>query len=141
MKKTTALFVIISTVLTISACQTTPQQFNGQSGYQVIEKNEDTATINYVLPTRVDKHPAKLQAACQKVLGSNKQYKIQILSQIEIPNQPVQTTEFGKQLGQSRTNIALSDTLGLYSDNNTATTNQALAVKPNALLSIRYTCS
>ena len=53
---------------------------------------------------------------------------------------PQQDVEFGRQIGQSRTSVGLSNTQGLYSDQDYAT-RQALEARPSTLRVVRYTCS
>ena len=81
MKKTN-LFLIISSAVLITACQSTPHQFNGVTGYQIENKTTTSATIAYTLAARnnQDLDEKKLQHACNQVLGIGKTYKISILS-------------------------------------------------------------
>lgn len=128
-------------VLGLAACQSTPRQFNGNVGYQIESQTADTATMAYTLAGRQNQQldETKLQRACQKVLGTSKTYKLSILSVNEIVN-PQQDVEFGRQIGQSRTSVGLSNTQGLYSDQDYAT-RQALEARPSTLRVVRYTCS
>ena len=127
--------------LGLTACQTAPQQYNGHVGYKVETQTADSATLAYTLAGRQNQKldESKLQRACQKTLGSSKIYKLNILSINEIAN-PTQTVEFGKQIGNSRTSVGLSNTLGLYSDQDLATL-RALETRPAVLHVVRYTCS
>ena len=127
--------------LSLSACQSTPQQYNGQIGYRIEAQSADSATLAYTLGARKNQKfdENKLQRACQKVLNNSKTYKLTILSVNEIIN-PSQNVEFGKQIGNSRTTVGLSNTLGLYSDQDTATL-RALETRPPILTVVRYTCS
>ena len=127
--------------LGLSACQSAPQQYNGQVGYRIEAQSTDSATLAYTLAARKNQQldENKLQRACQKVLNNTKTYKITILSVNEIIN-PSQNVEFGKQIGNSRTTVGLSNTLGLYSDQDTATL-RALETRPPILNVVRYTCS
>jgi hypothetical protein len=79
MKKTN-LFLIISSAVLITACQSTPHQFNGVTGYQIENKTTTSATIAYTLATRnnQDLDEKKLQHACNQVLGIGKTYKISL---------------------------------------------------------------
>jgi hypothetical protein len=136
------LFLAVASALTLTACQSVPRQFNGHVGYQVENQSANTATLTYTLAGRQNQQidENKLQRACQKVLGMNKQYTLSILSVNEIANTAVQTEPFGRQLGQSRTSIGLSNTPDLHNSENYAT-RQALEARPSTLRVIRYTCS
>ncbi|CAB1214354.1 hypothetical protein [Acinetobacter bouvetii] len=128
--------------LGLVACQSTPRQYNGNVGYQVESQSNGSATLAYTLAGRQNQQmdESKLQRACQKVLGGNKQYKIAILSISEIANPAIQTPEYGRQLGHSRTSIGLSNTPDLYNSEDYAT-RQALEARPATLRVVRYTCS
>ncbi|WOE31434.1 MULTISPECIES: hypothetical protein [unclassified Acinetobacter] len=125
----------------LTACQTTARQYNGNVGYQVENKTEHTATIAYTLAGRKNQSldESKLQNACAKVLGKNKVYSLKILSINEIINSEKDVT-FGRQIGQSRTSIGLSNTPNLYNSEDYAT-RQALDARPATLHVVRYTCS
>lgn len=105
-------------------------------------QSTDRATLAYTLAVRQNQtiDEQKLQRACQKVLGLNKQYKLTILSISEIANPEIQTPQYGKPLGQSRTSISLSNTPDLYNSENMAT-RQSLDAHPSTLSVVRYTCS
>ncbi|MFW2083911.1 hypothetical protein ACNPQK_23520, partial [Acinetobacter guillouiae] len=102
-------------VLALSACQTTPRQYNGVTGYQIENQTEDSATLAYTLSGRADRDldADKLQRACQKVLGENKNYKISVLSTNEIINPQTAKDQAGVQLGNIRTSFGLSNTPSL----------------------------
>ena len=141
MKKIT--FAGLSLVfLALSACQTTPRQYNGVTGYQIENQTADSATLAYTLSGRAntDLDVNKLQRACKKVLGENKTYKISVLSTNEIINPQIADTQSGVQLGQSRTSFGLSNTQSTHSSENYAT-RQALDTRPRTLHVVRYTCS
>ncbi len=141
MKKIT--FAGLSLVfLALSACQTTPSQYNGVTGYQIENQTADSATLAYTLSGRAntDLDVNKLQRACRKVLGENKTYKISVLSTNEIINPQVADTQSGVQLGHSRTSFGLSNTQSTNSSENYAT-RQALDTRPSTLHVVRYTCS
>jgi len=134
MKKIT-LLVTLPLCFIITACQTSPRQYNGITGYQIENKSAQSATIAYTLDEN------KLQMACQQVLGTGKTYKISVLSANEIPNPAAtQQDNYGIQLGQSRASFSLSDTPSLNNSEDYAT-RQALEAKPATLRVIRYTCS
>ena len=128
--------------LGLAACQSTPLQYNGNVGYQIESQSPNSATLAYTLAGRQNQQvdERKLQRACQKVLGLNKQYKIDILSISEIANPAIQTPQYGRQLGQSRTSVSLSNTPDLYNSEDMAT-RQALEARPSTLSVVRYTCS
>lgn len=130
-------------VLALAACQTTPRQYNGVTGYQIENQSSNTATLAYTLSGRADRDldSDKLQRACQKVLGANKTYKISVLSVNEIINpQTTDKDQTGVQLGHSRTSFGLSNTPSLNNGED-YTTRQALETRPSTLHVVRYTCS
>ena len=126
----------------LAACQSDPHAYNGNAGYQVESQSNDTATLAYTLAVRKNQEMdlIKLQRACQKVLGAQKQYRLTILSVNEIPNPTLQPEQYGRQLGQSRTSIGLSNTPDLYNNENIANL-QSLEARPSTLSVVRYTCS
>ena len=140
MKKTN-LFLIISSAVLITACQSTPHQFNGVTGYQIENKTTTSATIAYTLAARnnQDLDEKKLQHACNQVLGIGKTYKISILSVNEIMN-PTKQEQYGVQLGNSRATFGLSNSPDLNNTEGYAT-RQALETRPTTLKVVRYTCS
>lgn len=129
-------------VLALSACQTTPRQYNGVTGYQIESQSSNSATLAYTLSGRADRDldASKLQRACQKVLGANKTYKISVLSINEIINPQTVQNQAGVQLGHSRTSFGLSNTPNLNNSEDYAT-RQALETRPSTLHVVRYTCS
>ena len=130
-------------VLALAACQTTPRQYNGVTGYQIENQSNNTATLAYTLSGRADRDldADKLQRACQKVLGANKTYQISVLSVNEIINpQKTNKDQTGVQLGHSRTSFGLSNTPSLNNGEDYAT-RQALETRPSTLHVVRYTCS
>ena len=82
----------------------------------------------------------KLQRACQKVLGANKNYKISVLSTNEIINPQTAKDQAGVQLGHSRTSFGLSNTPSLNNSEDYAT-RQALDTRPGTLHVVRCTCA
>ncbi len=129
-------------VLALSACQTTPRQYNGVTGYQIENQSINSATLAYTLSGRADRNldVDKLQRACKKVLGENKTYKISVLSVNEIINPQIADSQTGVQIGHSRTSFGLSNTQVANSSENYAT-RQALDTRPSTLHVVRYTCS
>ena len=143
MKKLTTVIGLGLTLLTLAACQTTPRQYNGVTGFQIENKTATTATLAYTLAGRAnrDLDENKLQRACQKTLNTTKQYKLNVLSVNEIANPNfAQKDPQGVQLGQSRTSFGLSKPHG---DNITEfmATCQFLDARPRSLHVVRYTCS
>ena len=141
MKIAATLVVSALTALTFTGCQSTAKQHNGTIGYQVESSTENSAVIAYTLAGRKNQNVSenKLQSACQKVLGNSKTYTISILSINEIAN-PVQDVEYGRQIGNSRATIGLSNTPGLHNNEDYAT-HQSLDARPSTLSIVRYTCS
>ena len=139
MKKTN-LFLIISSAVLITACQSTPHQFNGVTGYQIENKTTTSATIAYTLAARnnQDLDEKKLQHACNQVLGIGKTYKISILSVNEIIN-TAQQEQYGVKLGNSRATFGLSNSPDFNNSEGYAT-RQALETRPSSLKVVRYTC-
>ena len=130
-------------MLGLTACQTTPRQYNGVTGYQIENQSSNNATLAYTLSGRADRDldEDKLQRACKKVLGENKSYKIAVLSVNEIINpQTVSNDQQSVQLGHSRTSFGLSNTPNLNNSEDYAT-RQALETRPSTLHVVRYTCS
>jgi hypothetical protein len=123
---------------TLLGCQTA-SQFNGQSGYQVIEQSKDRAILTYALSGNTRNDDGKLQSACKQVLGSDRSYNVSVLNTGEIINTSNQP-EFGRQIGNSNTKFGLSNTPDLYNSNVNGT-NPALEAKPATLRVIRFSCS
>ena len=140
MKKTN-LFIIVTSALVITACQSTPHKFNGVTGYQIENKTTTSATIASTLAARnnQDLDQKKLQHAYNQVLGVGKTYKISILSVNEIMN-PTQQEQYGVKLGNSRATFGLSNSPDFNNSEGYAT-RQALEARPTTLKVIRYTCS
>ncbi|AWA47376.1 hypothetical protein CDG57_04855 [Acinetobacter junii] len=140
MKKTN-LFVIASSSLFISACQTSPHQYNGVTGYQIENKTATSATLAYTLAaySNRDVDERKLQHACKQVLGAEKNYKISVLSVNEIMN-PTQQEQYGVKLGNSRTTFGLTNSPDLNNSEGYAT-RQALEARPSTLKVVRYHCN
>ena len=135
-------FSALSALILLTACQTTPRSYNGITGYSVEAQSENHATLTYTLAGRQNQplDQQKLHAACQKVLGHNNTYQIKVLSMYEIANPKQDTDQFGRQIGNTRTQFALTNTQDLHSQQNYATL-QALEARPSTLQVIRYTCS
>ena len=140
MKKTN-LLIIVSGTLLVAACQSTPHQYNGVTGYKIENKTTTSATLTYTLAARgnSDVDEKKLQHACKEVLGMEKTYKISILSVNEIMN-PTKQEQYGVQLGNSRATFGLSNSPDLNNTEGYAT-RQALETRPTTLQVVRYTCS
>lgn len=140
MKKTN-LLIIVSGTLLVAACQSTPHQYNGVTGYKIENKTTTSATLTYTLAARGNSNvdEKKLQHACKQVLGMEKTYKISILSVNEIMN-PTKQEQYGMQLGNSRATFGLSNSPDLNNSEGYAT-RQALETRPTTLKVVRYTCS
>ena len=135
------LLIIVSATLLVAACQSTPHQYNGVTGYEIENKTTTSATLAYTLAARGnrDVDEKKLQHACKQVLGMEKTYKISILSSTEIMN-PTKQEQYGVQLGNSRATFGLSNSPDLNNSESYAT-RQALETRPTTLKVVRYTCS
>lgn len=143
MKITYKLLALGMAAITLTACQSAPRAYNGHSGYQIENKSANSATLAYTLAGRQNQQldENKLQRACQKVLGVNKTFKLTILSINEIANPAAAPAEqFGRQIGNSRTSIGLSNTPDLRNSDNLGA-QQALDARPPTLRVVRYTCS
>ena len=135
------LLIIVSATLLVAACQSTPHQYNGVTGYEIENKTTTSATLAYTFAARgnSDVEEKKLQHACKQVLGMEKTYKISILSSNEIMN-PTKQEQYGVQLGNSRATFGLSNSPDLNNSEGYAT-RQALETRPTTLKVVRYTCS
>ncbi len=135
------LLIIVSATLLVAACQSTPHQYNGVTGYEIENKTPTSATLAYTLAARGNSEvdEKKLQHACKQVLGMEKTYKISILSSNEIMN-PTKQEQYGVQLGNSRATFGLSNSPDLNNTEGYAT-RQALETRPTTLKVVRYTCS
>ena len=135
------LLIIVSATLLVAACQSTPHQYNGVTGYKIENKTKTSATLTYTLAARgnSDVDEKKLQHACKQVLAMEKTYKISILSVNEIMN-PTKQKQYGVQLGNSRATFGLSNSPDLNNTEGYAT-RQALETRPTTLKVVRYTCS
>ncbi|MBJ9957991.1 hypothetical protein [Acinetobacter courvalinii] len=140
MKKTN-LFFLVSGTLLIAACQSSPHQYNGVTGYQIENKTTTSATIAYTLAAHSNRDidEKKLQYACKQVLGAEKNYKISVLSVNEIMN-PTQQEQYGVKLGNSRATFGLSNSPDFNNSEGYAT-RQALEARPATLKVVRYNCS
>ncbi|NIE97933.1 hypothetical protein F3J02_15845 [Acinetobacter sp. Tr-809] len=140
MKKTN-LLLIMSGALILSACQSSPHQYNGTTGYQIENKTATSATVAYTLAARSnrDLDEKKLQHACKQILGVDKTYKLAVLSVNEIVN-PAQQEQYGVKIGNSRATFGLSNSPDLNNSEGYAT-RQALETRPSTLKVVRYTCS
>lgn len=129
-------------ILTLAGCQSTAQVYNGVSGYQVQSKDAQSAVLSYTMSARQGQvNQAKLQQACQQVLGSQKQYKIEILAQQEIINpKQIQQPAYGVSMKKdTRMSFSLSNTPDLYHSEGYAT-RQSLEAQPSTLLLVNYRC-
>ena len=135
------LLIIVSGTLLVAACQSTPHQYNGVTGYKIENKTPTSATLAYTLAARGNSEvdEKKLQHACKQVLGMEQTYKISILNVNEIMN-PTKQEQYGVQLGNSRATFGLSNSPDLNNTEGYAT-RQALETRPTTLKVVRYTCS
>ncbi len=144
MNNTYKLLGLACTVTLLTACQSGPREFNGNVGYQIESRTDSTATLAYTLATRNNQQldEQRLQRACQKVLASNKVFKLNILSVNEIANPAAGNSLAapGRQIGDTRATFSLSNTPGLHSSENPAI-RDALTARPSTLTVVRYTCS
>ena len=140
MKKTVVLLGVAIGSLSLSACQTTPQPYNGQTGYEVIEQGANSATLRYTLSGKASRDEARLQSACRQVLGSSKSWNVTVLSSNEISNTALADQQYGRQLGNTRAQISLSNTPDLYNTENPGV-RDALNARPSTLRVIQFTCS
>lgn len=136
------LIISMLSVITLSACQTTAQQFNGKSGYEIVSQSKQTTTLKYTLSANADqaKIQAKLQSACQQVLGSDKTYMINILGSNEVNTQANNPSAQGVNIGQTRATFGLTNTPSLSGADDYASL-QGLETQPRTLNVILYTCS
>lgn len=142
MSKITVVSLLASAFI-LTACQTT-KQFDGHSGYSIESQSNGTATLSYTLASQqnMNMQQQKLQHACQKVLGQNKNYRIQILSENEVlASDSGANSTSGIALGNSHTSFGLSNTSTLNNSNDDYAVRQGLNARPNVLKTIRYTCS
>ena len=134
--KKSLLFLITGSVIVLTACQSTPRQYNGNTGYQVENKTASSATLAYTLAGRSNQ-----QLDERQVLGTTQTYKLSILSINEIANPAAnQSSQDGLQVGNSRMSVGLMDSPSLNNSEGYAT-RQALDTKPSTLKVVRYTCS
>lgn len=142
MKIVYKLLALGLTAASLAACQSAPSAYNGQSGYRIEKQDANSATLAYTLAGRQNQQldENKLQRACQKVLGQNRTFKLQILSINEIANPAAESVQYGRQIGNTRTNFGLSNTPDLRNSDNLGAMN-ALEARPSTLHIVRYTCS
>jgi hypothetical protein len=139
MKIILCILGLTASTFLLTACQTTSHEFNGQSGYRVIEQSNGSAVMSYALSGSTRNDAAKLQNACKQVLGTNKTYQVNVTNTGEIINQ-IESPEFGRQIGNTNTKFGLSNTPDLY-NTDVSGTNAALEARPSTLRLIRFTCS
>ena len=143
MSKILGSFVIGALSVSLMACQSTPRKFNGNTGYQIENQTENSATISYTMAGRAnhDVDEQKLQRACQKTLNTQQRFDITIISVNEIANPNMeQTDRSGIQIGQSRATFGLSNTQSYNSSDDRATM-AALEARPSTLNVVRYICN
>lgn len=143
MKKTTSL-ILLSCITTLVACQNISQQYNGQTGFQVIQKTASTATLSYTLANNdrnENREARKLQNACQQTLGTQKTYQIKILDTQEIARSIApETVPESIALGKSTT-FGFSNTPNINNNIESYATFQVDETRPSTLKIVRFTCS
>ncbi|MBF7685898.1 hypothetical protein I2F17_08725 [Acinetobacter sp. B10A] len=140
MKKICITLAISSLFVTLSACQTSPQAYNGHTGYEVEQRTANSAVISYTLATKTNQsaNTVKLQSACKKALGAQKNYQIELLSNSEIVNPANHQNSYGVGIGQSRTSFELAQINNSTDQTNAART--AMNTHPQILNVVRYRC-
>ncbi|WP_111892741.1 hypothetical protein [Acinetobacter sp. MB5] len=141
MKMTLTLLGLSAFALGLSACQNIPQRYNGNSGYQVESRTENSAIISYTLAIHANQvaNQNKLQNTCKEVLGEHQNYNIEILSTDEIANPATLPTANGVQIGKTHTTFGLGTTSN-SNDNDYAMRN-AMQTRPKTLTVVRFRCS
>lgn len=141
MKMTLKLLGLSAFALGLSACQNLPQTYNGNSGYQVESKTENSAIISYTLAIHANQaaNLNKLQNTCKKVLGANQNYKIDVLSSNEIANPANMPMSNGVQIGKTHTTFGLSNASNSNDDDYAM--RSAMQTRPNTLTVVRFRCS
>lgn len=141
MKMTLKLLSLSAFVLGLTACQNMPQQYNGNSGYQVESKTENSAIISYTLAIHANQaaNQNKLENTCKKVLGAQQNYKITVLSTNEIINPASLPVSNGVKLGKTNTTFGLGNASN-SNDDDYAMRN-AMQTRPNTLTVVRFSCS
>ncbi|ESK40365.1 hypothetical protein P256_00813 [Acinetobacter nectaris CIP 110549] len=140
MMKKVLLFIGFATVgLTMTACQNIPQRYNGNAGYKVESKTNNSAIISYTLAVQPNHalNQTKLENACKKVLTESLNYSVKVLSTDEIINPANTPQSAGINIGHSQTTFGLANTN--TGDNSASRT--ALGIHPNTLTVIRYECT
>src|SRR5690606_19838229 len=140
MRRTTAILALAASTLVMSACQTTPHEFNGQNGYKVLERSENTATLSFILSGRPSQDDNRLQPACHHVQGYSKKYISQVLSTNEVVIPETKQADFGRQIATSHPPTSSSKTPGLYNSEDYGT-RQGLEAHPTTVRVIRFSCS
>ncbi len=127
--------------LGLAACSSMPSAYNGVTGFQVLQQDASSAELRYTLAARNNQtvDTAKLQAACQKVLGGHKTYQIDILNVQEIVNPRKEDTKYGVTVPKTKAIFALSNTPSLNNSQDMAT-RQALDTQPSSLTAVVYRC-
>lgn len=127
-------------LLSLTACQNVPQKYNGNAGYRLESKTNNSAIISYTLAVQPNHafNQTKLENACKKTLGQNQSYNVKILSTDEIINPANTNPSNGINIGHSKTTFGLANTN--TGDNNMAS-RTALGTHPNTLTVVRYQCT
>ena len=143
MNKTKHVILMVITA-SLMACQTTSQQFNGQTGYQIEQQSASTATLIYTLASKQNatREMQKLHDACQQTLGNTKTYNINVIdSQEIIANTATTASPNNVTLGNTRASFGFSNTPDMSKNNEAYSAQQITETRPTTLKVVRYTCS
>src|SRR5690606_5249179 len=106
MRRTTVILALAASALVLSACQTTPHEFNGQYRYKVLESWIFTAALSYILARRSSHDEYRLLTACKQLLRANKNYDMHVQSTNEVVNPANNQVDIGLHIGSSRAQIS-----------------------------------
>lgn len=135
---------MVACTTTLVACQSTSQNYNGQSGYQIEQQNPNSATLSYTLASNqsAERQTRKLQDSCRQTLGANKIYNINIIDTVEVMAQPqASTAHNGLAIAGSKTSFGFSNTPDLANSTNAYSNLHVSETRPSSLKKVRYTCS
>lgn len=142
--KSLSLVMGAAMIISLAACQSTAQKYNGATGYQIEEQDHNSAVLSYTLASdrKPEAEERKLQVACQQVLGQNKTYQIKVLSSNEIanPNLVQAPAATGMTIGNSNTSFGFSNSPNFNSTNEAYAARQVLETQPSIFKVVRYSC-